>query len=229
MVGGSTYAIVAAFYDDSIQIVNISDPSPAAGWGARRMGRGLHRAGRAHTVSTFVVDGSTYAIVAAYDDDGIQIVNISDPSAPAAGKNATDGAEGFTELDTPAGVSTFVVGGSTYAFVTAAFDDGIQIVDISDPSAPVAVGSATDGVWGFTELYTPERVSTFVVGGGTYAIVAAYSDDGIQIVDISDPSAPVAVGSATDGAEGFTELMGWRCLDVRGGRQHVRHRRSVYG
>eukprot|EP01043_Picozoa_sp_COSAG02_P013397 COSAG02_NODE_535_length_20660_cov_37.561111_6_plen_591_part_01 len=207
VVGGGTYAIVAAAGDDGIQIVDISDPSAPVAVGSATDGVGgfTHLDG-AYSVSTFVVGGGTYAIVAATDDDGIQIVNISDPSAPAAVGSATDGVGGFAELDRPFDVSTFVVGGGTYAIVAANVDDGIQIVNISDPSAPVAVGSATDGVGGFTELDGACAVSTFVVGGGTYAIVAANVDDGIQIVNISDPSAPAAVGSATDGVGGFTVL-----------------------
>eukprot|EP01043_Picozoa_sp_COSAG02_P079181 COSAG02_NODE_18191_length_953_cov_1.863158_1_plen_198_part_10 len=63
----------------------------------------------------------------------------------------------------------------------------------------VEAGAATDGEGGFTELDGAAAVSTFERDGSTYAIVAARDDDGIQIVDVSDPSNPVAVSSATDG------------------------------
>ena len=62
----------------------------------------------------------------------------------------------------------------------------------------VAAGAATDGEGGFTTLDGARAVSTFVRGESTYAIVAAVSDDGIQIMDVSDPSNPVPVSSATD-------------------------------
>ena len=103
---------------------------------------------------------------------------------------ATDGQGGFTTLAGPYGVSTFVRGESTYAIV-AAYYDGIQIVDVSDPSNPVPVSSATDGQGGFTTLHAPQAVSTFVIDGRTYAIVAARDDDGIQIVSIPDCGARV--------------------------------------
>jgi len=60
-------------------------------------------------------------------------------------------------------------------------DDGVQLIDVSDPSAPVAVGSATDGVDGFDELDGPRGVATFVIGASTYAIVASWTDDGVQL------------------------------------------------
>ena len=72
----------------------------------------------------------------------------------------------------------------------------------------VAAGAATDGQGGFTELDYAFAVSTFAIDGSTYAIVAANSDNGIQIADVSDPSNPVAVSSATDGEGGFTTLDG---------------------
>ena len=62
-----------------------------------------------------------------------------------------------------------------------------------------AVGSATDGVGGFDELDGCRTVATFVIGASTYAIVASSTDDGVQLIDVSDPASPTAVGSATDG------------------------------
>ena len=104
---------------------------------------------------------------------------------------ATDGQGGFTTLHGAQAVSTFVRGESTYAIVAATRDNGIQIVDVSDPSNPVPVSSATDGEGGFTELDGAIAVSTFAIDGSTYAIVAAYSDNGIQIVSIPDCGARV--------------------------------------
>eukprot|EP01046_Picozoa_sp_COSAG06_P097412 COSAG06_NODE_43523_length_371_cov_0.812500_2_plen_86_part_00 len=76
--------------------------------------------------------------------------------------------------------------------------------------SPVVVASLSDGVGGFTELYWAAAVDVFVIGCGTYAIVASHADDGVQLIDVSDPSSPVAVGSASDGVGGFTELDGAR-------------------
>ena len=45
-------------------------------------------------------------------------------------------------------------------------------------------------------------------GPAPYAIVTGHSDDGVQLIDVSDPTNPVAVGSATDGVNGFDVLGG---------------------
>ena len=91
---------------------------------------------------------------------------------------------------------------------------------------PFAVGSVTDGANGFDEFGNPIGVATFVIGTSTYAIAAGYTGDGVQLIDVSDPSSPAAVGSATDGVNGFDELDGAR---ARGRHfchrfEHVRHR-----
>ena len=86
---------------------------------------------------------------------------------------ATSGQGGFPTLYQPYGSSTVVIGGRTYAIVAWLASSSISLVDVSDPSSPVAVGRATDGEGGFTTLGGPHAVSTFVIGGRTYAIVAA--------------------------------------------------------
>jgi len=194
-----------------VQLIDMSDPSaPVAAGSAADGVDGFDELDGANGVATFVINASTYAIVASRDDDGVQLIDVSDPSAPVAVGSATNGVDGFDELDMANGVATFVINASTYAIVGSWADNGVQLIDVSDPSAPVAVGSATDGVDGFDELNMPGGVATFVIGTSTYAIVASRDDDGVQLIDVSDPSAPVAVGSATDGVDGFDELDGPR-------------------
>ena len=45
------------------------------------------------------------------------------------------------------------------------------------------------GAWGST---------TFESGGRTYLAVTSYSENGVQILDVTDPSAITAAGSITD-------------------------------
>jgi hypothetical protein len=188
-VGSSVYAIVASVDDDGVQIIDVSDPSsPLAAGSATDGVGGFDRLLGAYVVSTWSVGSSVYAIVAALSDDGVQIIDVSDPSSPVAVGSATDGAGGFEGLDGAVGVSTWSVGSSVYAIVASAIDDGVQIIDVSDPSSPVAAGSATDGVGGFEGLDGARGVSTWSVGGSVYAIVPSTSDDGVQIIDVAEAS-----------------------------------------
>ena len=74
------------------------------------------------------------------------------PTDISATDAETDGENGFTELRGAAGVDTFTIGSSTYAIVTSRDDNGVQIIDITNPNNISATDAETDGENGFTEL-----------------------------------------------------------------------------
>ena len=63
-------------------------------------------------------------------------------------------------------------------------------------------------------LQPPLYSHTFAIGDNTYAIVASLNDNGVQLMDVTDPTNPIAIGSATDGVDGFTTLDGARKVDI---------------
>ena len=85
--------------------------------------------------------------------------------------------------------AVYVVG--RYAYVTAGSTaDTLNIIDISDPLAPVIISSFTDA----TNMDGPNDV----VVSGDYAYVSAGTSTSLAIVDISDPTTPVLKGSLID-------------------------------
>ena len=60
--------------------------------------------------------------------------------------------------------------------------DGLSILDVTDPTAPVQVGSLTSLGWS-SDVFISGRPA-FVVGSG-----------GLRVVDVADPSAPLEVGT----------------------------------
>ena len=87
----------------------------------------------------------------------------------------------------PDHASDVAVAGS-HVYVAAA-TGGLQVVDVSDPAAPVVAGSCPvlDSACGVTVAGD----YAFVVG----AWRVAFYRGGLQVVDVSDPAAPVVVGS----------------------------------
>ena len=55
----------------------------------------------------------------------------------------------------------------------------------------------------FDELEDPIEADVIEIGGIHYALVAATLDDGVQIINMSDPSHPVPAAGLTDGEGGF--------------------------
>ncbi|RMH74775.1 MAG: T9SS C-terminal target domain-containing protein, partial [Calditrichaeota bacterium] len=69
----------------------------------------------------------------------------------------------------------------SHAYVADRYD-GLRIIDVSDPTAPVEVG-----------FYDTGDEARGVYVSGSHAYVADWLD-GLRIIDVSDPTAPVEVG-----------------------------------
>ena len=151
----------------------------------------------------------TYAIVTAFDGDGVQIMDITDPASPAPVSAVFDGAVGLGALDGANGVGVFDGGNRTYAIVTALHGDGVHIMDItylaSLDSAVFDDSVSVDAEPGFSQevtdlvlavLNSSEVIGAmFESGDRTYAIVIASYDGSMQIIDITDPTSPATVSS----------------------------------
>ena len=142
------------------------------------------------TVTLTVSDGTVEV------SDALQVTITDSPSLPPAadaGLNLTAAGSitdaGTLKLLGARGITTFESGGSTYAAVTSAVDDGVQILDITDPSDITTAGSINDTAT--LLLYSARGITTFESGGSAYAAVAAYEDDGIQILRLTG-GAPTA-------------------------------------
>ena len=228
-IGSKTYALVVGTSGDGVQIVDVTDPTspaPVAAFddGDTVSGKTFDELDGATAITIVEIGSGTYALVAASDDDGVQIVDITDPASPVPAASFDDGdtvdGRTYDELDGAVAITTARIGSGTYALVAASDDDGVQIVDITDPASPVPVASFDDGdtVDGRTydELDDPRWITTARIGSSTYALVASYVDDGVQIIDITDPASPVPVASFGDG-----DSAGGRSYDALSGAGFV--------
>jgi len=106
------------------------------------------------------------------EDLTVQVVDISNPSAPTALGQYPEYSGGGWGRDLQ------VVGTNVYA--CGGF--GLRVIDVTDPQNPVEIGS-----------YDPPSSSQGVAVVGNYAYVAAGAY-GLYILDVSTPSAPSLVG-----------------------------------
>ena len=168
-------------------------------------------------------DGSSYAILTAHNSNLVQIIDVTDPASPAPVATVQSG-EGFG-LDGAVGFAVHEDGGSSYAVVAAHLGHAIQIIDVTDPASPVTVATVPDGE-GF-ELEGSGDVAVYERGGNSYAVVAVFDGDAIQIIDITDPASPAAVATIRDG-EGF-ELDGpWEIVVHEDDERNLRHNRCAF-
>jgi hypothetical protein len=121
-----------------------------------------------------VAMAGNYAYVAC-GSAGLKIIDLSDPSSPAI----------VGTYDSPGWAQSVTVAGN-YAYL-ADSSQGLRIIDVSNSTAPISVG------W----VDTPSSAKDVCLVGST-----AYVSDNtsMQIIDVSNVSAPVIRGSAPVGA-----------------------------
>ncbi len=130
-----------------------------------------------------------YAFVAA-GDSGLVVIDIEDPTNPMH----------VGTYDTPGQALGVTVSGDQ-AFVADGLS-GLQVIDIEDPTNPMLLGSydtpgLAQNVVVVGEVTRPggfdgidERIA-LVADGGPYG---HWTDSGLQVINISNPAAPVMVG-----------------------------------
>jgi len=169
-----TLAYVAD-YSSGLRIIDLSNPAAPVEVGY------YDTSGYAHDVQVV----GTLAYVAA-GDSGLRIIDVSNPATPVeVGFYDTWGI--YDAWGSACGVQ--VVG--TLAYVAEDFYTGIsylRIIDVSNPAAPVRVGSYSllSGWNSWSRPYDFQVV-------GTLAYVA-HGSSGLRIIEVSNPAAPVQVG-----------------------------------
>ena len=104
------------------------------------------------------MDSFTYALVAAFDDNGTQIINITNPAIPSPVANITDG-DDYPILNGSRAITTVTLDSFTYAIVTAFNDNGIQIINITNPALSPAANITYDAA-DYAKLRGPYGISS---------------------------------------------------------------------
>ena len=128
---------------------------------------------------------------------------------PSHLSEAIDGTT-YTNLDSPGSIDIVTLDTYTYAIVTS-YNDGVQIINVTTPDSLSPVLGISDNTDNYTALDGANDVVITTIGSSTYALVTSdNNDDGVQIIDITEPSDPIAVSAVIDGQDNFTTLDGTR-------------------
>jgi hypothetical protein len=198
--GGYAYVLN---YSEGLRVLDISNPETPVEVGfyaSPRYGDGIALVGDLVYISSAFL--------------GLALVDVSDPTAPVK-----IGSYDSTDADT---LVLDVVAIEDYAYVFTN-DYKLRVIDVSDPTLPIEVGVyeeplmwlddllmagtyiyALDRGGGLTILDASDPVSLIAVGGvwlfeasevaveGDYACVVDW--EGLHIIDVSDPAAPIEMG-----------------------------------
>ena len=145
----------------------------------------------ASTVDTFEIGGGTYAVASSRSQEGFQIVNITDPYNPTASGQLKDDsiADGLSDAN------IFEIGGSIYATAPTYYED-FQLINVTDPTNPEFAGMLP---WSSSLLVGGATgTDVFEIGADTYVALAASDDNGLQLINVTDPSKPTFAGQVRD-------------------------------
>ena len=170
-------------------------------------------------IAVIIVIVSGYVISYSVDTDTVAdiiftgILDVAYAAHGVLSLNATDSIDDLDDaalkLDGAWYITTFKSGVQTYAVVTTFNEDGVQILNITNPSNITPTGSIVNS--NDLELDGPRGIARFESGTDTYVIVAAHIDDGVQILNITDPTKIIPAGNITDNP---TDLKLKRASDI---------------
>ena len=142
-IGEFTYALVPSAISNGVQIINITNPAtptPVIAIKDKESGGDYDTLNGAEGIAIINTDGLVYALVTARDDDGVQIIDITNISNPIPVSSIVDNNKNssspYTALNDPRGIDTISIGESIYALVASYIDDGVQIINITNPENP---------------------------------------------------------------------------------------------
>ena len=134
-IDSKTFVAVTSFFDDGVQILEISSQGNITAIDSIDDADSTLELNGPRGITSFKIGSSTYVAVAAIEDNGVQILEISSRGDITA-ITSIDDADGTLELNGPRGITSFKIGASTYVAVAAIEDDGVQILKLNQ--APIA-------------------------------------------------------------------------------------------
>lgn len=169
------------YYTSRLWLVDLSNPSEPSLLGFY----GIAGDGYSVQIPISVIDSIAYITVG----NSLYILNVADPQNPV-----------LLSLSTIQVSRPDICVANGIAYITSAAidwygpDPGLLVYNVSNPQTPFLLGS----------LDTPDRALGVVVTGGV-AYVAG-GESGVQIINVSDPTLPVQVGSIIPHATGWVNL-----------------------
>ncbi len=141
---------------------------------------GFEELEQAYSITTTQIGDKHYALVAAYGDSGVQIIDITNPASPVATANITDGSDGFDVLNGAYSVTT----------TRPTYSPDLNPVEMVWKELKIA-----NGLYRRVEDMTGAMDEMIQSGSNHYALVAANGDSGVQIIDIRQaPNPAMAFG-----------------------------------
>jgi hypothetical protein len=195
--GSGNYAYVVSEGSSALEIIDVTNPTAPLHKGSLLDGGGLapYLGG---PISVYV--SGNYAYVISFYN-ALEIIDVTNPAAPVHKGSIFDGGGVAPYLNFINNVSGYTSGPNSiyvsgnYVYLASFGSNALEIIDVTNPAAPVHKGSILDG--GGVAPYLNGPISVYV--SGNYAYVASYGGNALEVIDVTNPASPVHKGSIVDG------------------------------
>jgi 6-phosphogluconolactonase (cycloisomerase 2 family) len=192
-VSGTTYLFASGFLDNGVSVFAVSADGTLTNVDNVNDDTTLELEGADGMVAT-VVDGNPFLFVAGFLDNGVSVFSIAADGTLTNVDNVTDDAT--LELNGAESVTTAVIGGVTYLFVTSSVDDGVSVFSVAADGTLSNVHNVTDDAT--LELDRASSAATAVIGGTTYLFVSGSQDDGVSVFSVANNGSLTNVANVSD-------------------------------
>ncbi len=193
IISGTPYLFGAGFLDNGISIFSV-DAGGTLTNVDNISDNGTLKLDEARSISTIVISGITYLFVAGSGDNGVSVFSVAANGTLMNVDNISD--NGTLKLSRATSVSTAVVSGMTYLFVSGLGDDGISVFSVAADETLMNVDNVSDN--DTLELDGVFSLSTAVVSGTTYLFVVGNYDDGISVFSVASDGTLINVDNISD-------------------------------
>jgi 6-phosphogluconolactonase (cycloisomerase 2 family) len=193
VIGGTTYLFVAGASDGGVSVFSVAADGTLTNVDNVSDDAALELAG-AGGATTAVVDGTTYLFVAGQNDNGVSVFSVAADGTLTNVDNVSDDAT--LELAGADGITTAVIDGTTYLFVSGYDDDGVSVFSVAADGTLTNVDNVSDE--GELELDFARDLRTAVIGGTTYLFAAGELDHGVSVFSVGSDGTLTNVNNISD-------------------------------
>ena len=204
---GNTYLIAAGAGDNGLSVFRVATNGTLTSVYDLADGGALNLGGVSRVASA-TVSGTAYVFAAGTNDDGISVFSVAGNGKLSSVYNVAD--TGTLKLDGVKGLTTAVIGGTTFLFAAGGVDDGVSVFSVGANGSLTNTSNVSDDAT--LKLDGASDVATAVVSGVTYLFVSGSVDNGVSVFSVNSSGVLSNVANVSD--SGALNLTGAAGLSV---------------
>ena len=194
-VGTTTYLFVGGNEDNGVSVFSVANDGTLT-YATSISDNTTYNLGGPLALTTAAIGSATYLFVGGFDDSGISVFSVGTDGSLTHTSSIEDSAT--NELNRVIGITTAVIGDTTYLFAAGRDDGGVSVFSVDNSGMLTHVTSVDDSDNADYQLAGAFGITTATLEGTTYLIVSSYFDNGITVFSVSNSGMLTYITSVAD-------------------------------